>query len=114
MYFNSELATSIAYSRQATAQGLEPNISYTLVQFNDPWPGAPAEDLATVMASPAGTVAIPTMDYELDRDLVGESGKMWLVPTTHIDRDGDVMLEFVVAAYLFEYEAIVYDDTDVP
>jgi hypothetical protein len=94
------------------AWGLDPGASYTVIQFIDPWPGAPATDLATGIVDDAGSLMIPETAYELDRDLDTVNGKVWLVPSAFVDTTADMMVTWDVTSILFELDFVVYDDTD--
>ena len=97
------------------AIGLDPGDTYVLLQYIDPWPGYPAVDIApTATVAADGTLSIPWSSYELDRDLDATNGKVWLVPSSMVDTAADTMTTWDVAAILFEYDFIIYDDTDIP
>jgi len=95
-----------------TTDGLEASTSYTLVQYNDPWPGFPAEDLATVTTDGDGKAVLSWRSVDLGRDL--SSAKMWFVPTTFVDARDDEMTGWSTARFLLEYSGVTYDDTDIP
>ncbi len=95
------------------AQSLPPNSTYVLVQFNDPWPGTPAEDLATVLTDVNGDIALGWTEYELNRDLLTGEPKIWLVPDGHVDTTQDQFTQYVPAEYLFETDLLSFDDTDI-
>jgi hypothetical protein len=94
--------------------GLSPGAAYTVVQYIDPWPGAPATDLAAATVDGSGMVSIPWSSYELNRDLTTTTGKVWLVPSAFIDTAAHTMVTWDVTAILFESDFVIYDDTDVP
>jgi len=103
-----------AFRFHVEAMGLAPGQDYTLVQYIDPWPGAPATDIGAATVDSTGLLVIPWSSYELDRDLTTTTGKLWLVPSAMIDPVADVLLTWDVTAILFELDFVVYDDTDVP
>ena len=84
------------------------------MQYSDPWPGSPAEDIATVTTDSSGDTDIDWTSHEFDRDLLTGTSRMWFVSTTYVDRTDDTMVDIDYASFLFEYEPIMYDDTDVP
>ena len=102
------------FSFRVDVSGLTPGNAYTLIQYNEPWPGAPATDLAAATVDGTGALSIPWSSYELGRDLTATNGRLWLVPTSFIDTNADVMVTWDVTAILFELDFVIYDDTDVP
>jgi hypothetical protein len=95
------------------AWGLDPGASITVIQYIDPYPGAPATDIAAGIVDGAGYFVIPETAYELNRDLDTVNGKVWLVPSALVDTAADMFLAWDVTAILFELDFVVYDDTDV-
>lgn len=95
------------------AWGLDPGASLTVIQFIDPYPGAPAIDIAAGVVDGAGNLVIPDTSFELDRDLDTVNGKVWLVPSLLVDTGADMFVAWDVNAILFELDFVVYDDTDI-
>jgi hypothetical protein len=95
------------------AQGLPAATSYLLVQFNDPWPGVPAEDIASFTSSATGTINQDWTEYEFNRDLLGGEKKLWLVLDGHVDTANDEFNTWSPNDYLFEVDFLSYDDTDI-
>lgn len=95
------------------AEGLPPATSYLLVQFNDPWPGVPAEDIAAVTTDGAGDVTLDWTEYEFNRDLLTGEPKIWLVLDGHVDTANDEFTSWSPNNYLFEVDFLSYDDTDL-
>jgi hypothetical protein len=95
------------------AQGLPANTDYLLVQFNDPWPGVPAEDIASVTSGNAGDITLDWTEYEFNRDLLSGEPKVWLVLAGHVDVVNDEFTTWSPTNYLFEVDFLSYDDTDL-
>jgi hypothetical protein len=95
------------------AESLPAGSAYVLVQFNDPWPGTPAEDLVNVTTDDSGTITLGWTEYELNRDLLTGEPKIWLVPAGHMDPDLHVFTQWSPTEYLFEIDFLSYDDTDI-
>ncbi len=95
------------------AQGLPPGTAYLIVQFNDPWPGVPAEDIASVMSNDLGNITLDWTEYELNRDLLSGEPKLWLVLAGHVDTANDEFTTWSPTDYLFEIDFLNYDDTDL-
>jgi hypothetical protein len=95
------------------AQGLPPSTAYLLVQFNDPWPGVPAEDIAAVMSNDAGGITLGWTEHEFNRDMLTGEPKIWLVSAAHVDTNNDEFTSWSPTEYLFEIDFLNYDDTDI-
>jgi hypothetical protein len=95
------------------AHDLDPG-EYSLISYTDPWPGTPAIELARGAVATDGTLAWDWREREMNRDLTDLSGKVWLVPSAHLDTTAMQMTVWMPAIYLFEDTFITYDDTDVP
>ena len=88
--------------------GLEPGAEYSLIIYNDPWPGTGSVLLASGTACEYGNIHLAG-SIELGADLA--DAKIWLVLSS--DFDGSQMVGWNPTEYLFEYDLISYDDTDV-
>lgn len=96
--------------------GLEPDMEYTLIYYPDPWPGDGLICFGSGIADFEGDVHIKG---HLDTgDLPGAfdenpGAKIWLVLTADVDCIGQSMIGWNPVEYLFEYELITFDDTDM-
>lgn len=99
--------------------GVEPETDYTLIYYVDPWPGNnPGALIANGTSDEHGDLHL-TGSVELNMDLPDPDdknyddggAKIWLVLSS--DYDGTKMIGWNPADYLFEYNLITYDDTDV-
>ena len=90
--------------------GLQANTAYSLIVYDEPWPGNnPGALLASGTSNGGGNIHLAG-SVDLGRDLSG--AKIWLV--TSSDYDGAKMTGWNPGNYLFEHNLISYDDTDVP
>jgi len=100
--------------------GLKSGISYTLIYYPDPWPGAGLVCLGSAVANGKGDVHIKgklegLCDLPADYDENSKCGaKIWLVLTDDIDASADPMQmkAWNPGEYLFEYDLIRYDNPD--
>ncbi len=100
--------------------GLEPGVSYSLIYYPDPWPGAGLVCLGSGIANDEGNVHIKDKledlcDLPADYDENYEYGaKIWLVLTDDIDESVEPvqMKGWNPGEYLFEYDLIRYDNPD--
>lgn len=79
--------------------GLVPGMSYTLINYVDPWPGTPATFLAGGTANSDGDLHLAG-----SANLAG-SGKIWLVLSNDVNC-GVGMTGWNPTEYLFEYDLI--------
>lgn len=81
--------------------GLEPNTAYTLISYNDPWPGNPV-CLAGGTSNNGGNINLAGC---VD---VGKSEgiKIWLVLTSDVNCDIPAMTAWNPTEYLFEHNLI--------
>ena len=101
---------------------LEPESSYTLLYYPDPWPGEGLICLGEGMSNECGDVHIKaklnTCDLPAPFDDNYEDGaKIWLVLSDDVDCEGDDLVAPQMTGwnpmeYLFEYDLITFDDTD--
>ena len=98
--------------------GLEPDTSYTLIYYADPWPGTGGTDITSGTPNAEGDLHLMgsfnlgNMPIEADENSLG--AKIWLVLSDDYDAENDEMEGWNPAEYLFEYDLITYDDTDAP
>lgn len=78
--------------------GLEPNTDYTLIRYLDPWPGSPV-CLAAGTSNNGGEI-------HLSGDLLPGGRKVWLVLTSDVDCDSQIMAGWDPTRYLFENNLI--------
>lgn len=78
--------------------GLESGVSYSLIVYNDPWPGAPITIIGTATANRGGNVNIAGALG------AGNYAKIWLVLTSDVTPSG--MIGWHPGEYLFEHNAI--------
>ncbi len=102
---------------------LPPKVDYTLIYYPDPWPGAGLICLGSNQTNRAGNIQIHgrkdigtglPADDDANYKPISPSGavgaKIWLVPSADVRCDnGAAMLGWNPAAYLFEYNLIVYE-----
>jgi hypothetical protein len=97
---------------------LDPDTDYSLIYYADPWPGDnPGALIASGRSNEDGNIHLAG-STDLDMDLPDpndanypDGAKIWLVLSD--DYDGTKITAWNPAEYLFEYELITYDDTDV-
>lgn len=120
--YYSPMGDEFAYCLQA--YGLTPNTDYSLIYYADPWDGAGGCLIAIGKSSLdlAGILfLIGEVDLGLDIPVLGDDnyptgGKIWLVlasdySTTTPSALGN-MTAWQPTEYLFEYDLIIYNDTD--
>ena len=96
--------------------GLEPDMEYTLIYYPDPWPGDGLICFGSGIADFEGDVHIK--GHLETGDLPGAfdenpGAKIWLALTADVDCIGQNMVGWNPGEYLFEYELITFDDTDM-
>jgi hypothetical protein len=103
--------------------GLEPDTSYTLIYYADPWPGNnPGAYIASGTSDNDGNIHLAG-SVDLGTDIPNPSdgnyplgGKIWLVLSNDYNSGNaqtGPMTGWNPTEYLFEYDLIKYDDTDV-
>lgn len=96
---------------------LEPDTSYTLMYYPDPWPGDGLICLGEGMTDEFGDVHIRALVNTCDLpasfdDNYADGAKIWLVLSDDVDCENMNMVGWNPTEYLFEYELITFDDTD--
>jgi hypothetical protein len=96
---------------------LEPGYDYTLIYYPDPWPGAGLICIGEGTADIDGNVhiqgSVDTGDMpSMDDDNFEAGAKIWLVLSGDVDCIGASMIGWNPIEYLFEYDLIMFDDTD--
>ena len=97
--------------------GLEAGVDYTLIYYADPWPGDnPGASIASGTTNSFGDIHLMgskelNMDLPTPPDTNLLGAKIWLVLSS--DYDGSKMVGWTPAEYLFEYNLITFDDTDL-
>lgn len=96
---------------------LEPGYGYTLIYYPDPWPGAGLICLGDAIADVGGNVhiqgSVDTGDMPSMNDENFDTGaKIWLVLSDDVDCMMAGMIGWNPTEYLFEYDLILFDDTD--
>jgi len=97
--------------------GLEAGEGYCLIYYPDPWPGNDLICLGSGIANKGGNVhikgSVNTGDLPAEDDAnVNEGAKIWLVLSDDVDCDEQKMIGWDPTEYLFEYDLIIFDDTD--
>jgi hypothetical protein len=93
------------------ATGLEQYTWYSLIVYDDPYPGNnPGTLLAKVRSDFFGDLSF-SGSKEINRDIV--NSKIWLVKSSDYDAATNSMIAFNPSEYLFENNLISYDDTDI-
>ncbi len=100
--------------------GLEVGANYTLLYYADPWPGNnPGALIASGTVNDEGNIHLAgSLDLGMDLPHPGDGNypdgaKIWLVLSDDYDETTCQMTGWNPAEYLFEYDLISYDDTDV-
>ena len=99
--------------------GLEPSSEYTLIYYPDPWPGTGLLCLGSGTANNGGNVhiaaSVDTGDLPFEtEDNYPDGAKIWLVLSADVDCENQVFNNvWNPTEYLFEYDLITFDDTDV-
>ena len=95
--------------------GLETGYEYKLIYYPDPWPGNGLICLGSGTANAEGDVHIKgsadTGDLPADYD-ENDGAKIWLVLADDVDCVNQKMIGWNPTEYLFEYDLIIFDDTD--
>ena len=100
--------------------GLEPGYEYTLIYYPDPWPGNELICLGSGTANDDGDVHIMGSEDTGDLPIAADTNpgaKIWLVLSDDVDcsaRSWALPWAWNPSEYLFEYDLITFDDTDVP
>jgi len=96
---------------------LEPDLSYTLIYYPDPWPGNGLICLGEGVADEYGDVHIQnevdtgSLPAEWD-DNYGDGAKIWLVASDDVDCDMEYMIGWNPTEYLFEYQLMSFTQTE--
>ena len=92
--------------------GLEAGIDYTLIYYPDPWPGDGLICLGSGTVNDEGNIHIAdSVDIGGDLPISGDTNagaKIWLVLTSDVDCDGQLMIGWSPDDYLFEYDLITF------
>jgi hypothetical protein len=96
---------------------LEPGYGYSLIYYPDPWPGTGLVCLGDAIADVDGNVhiqgSVDTGDMPSMNDENFDIGaKIWLVLSDDVDCIMAGMIGWNPTEYLFEYDLILFDDTD--
>jgi len=100
--------------------GLEVGANYTLIYYADPWPGNnPGALIANGTANDEGNIHLAgSLDLGMDLPDSGDGNypdgaKVWLVLSDDYDGATCQMTGWNPTEYLFEYDLISYNDTDI-
>ena len=100
--------------------GLEVGANYTLIYYADPWPGNnPGALIANGTANDEGNIHLAgSLDLGMDLPDSGDGNypdgaKVWLVLSDDYDGATCQMTGWNPTEYLFEYDLITYNDTDI-
>ncbi len=97
--------------------GLEAGMDYALIYYPDPWPGSGliclGEDTADIDGNVHIKNTVDTGDLPAMNDgNYPDGAKIWLVLTSDVDCMTQAMIGWNPVEYLFEYDLIIFDDTD--
>jgi len=96
---------------------LEAGWDYTLIYYPDPWPGTGLICLGYGTANDDGDVhimgSVNTGDLPIEADS-NTGAKIWLIVSSDLDCNTGTWSAWRATEYLFEYDLITFDDTDVP
>ncbi|MBA7494309.1 hypothetical protein ES702_04884 [subsurface metagenome] len=100
---------------------LQPYTDYSLIYYADPWPGNnPGALIASGTSNEGGDIHLMGQ-AELGMDLPDaadanypDGAKIWLVLSSDYDAVDKMMTGWNPTEYLFEYQFISYDDTNIP
>lgn len=108
------------FSNSLVAQNLKPNTDYSLIYYADPWPGNHPGALLGEGTSDANGNLIITGNPDLGMDLphsadanYSEGAKIWLVLSNDYNSTLKKMTKWHPDDYLFEYNLIKYNDTEI-
>ena len=97
--------------------GLVEGTEYTLIYYPDPWPGSGLICLGEGTVNEEGDIhiaeSLDTGDLPIATD-ENSGAKIWLVLSDDVDCENAEMIGWTPIEYLFEYDLITFDDTDVP
>ncbi len=97
--------------------GLTPGENYTLIYYPDPWPGTGLICLGSGTAKGRGNVhiaeSVNTGDLPIAGDTNAPGAKIWLIRDDDLDCDTGAWSAWNADQYLFEFELITFEDTDV-
>jgi len=103
-----------------TAQGLNPNTDYSLIYYADPWPGNhPGALIGSGTSDDSGNLNLagnPDLNMDLphpDDANYSTGAKIWLVLSSDYDSANNKLTAWNQTEYLFEYNLITYDDTNI-
>jgi len=96
--------------------GLEIGLDYTLIYYPDGWPGEGLICLGSGIVNDEGNIhiaeSVPTGDLPIEADdNYPDGAKIWLVLTSDVDCDGQLMTGWTPIEYLFEYDLITFEYT---
>jgi hypothetical protein len=96
---------------------LQEGAGYTLIYYPDPWPGQNLICLGSDTVNNGGNVhikeSVDTCDLPSEDDANYPDGaKVWLVLSEDVDCQEKRMVGWNPTEYLFEYQLILFDDTD--
>lgn len=100
--------------------GLEADTEYSFIYYADPWPGDnPGALIASGTTNRGGVInLVGSVDLGMDLpdpddENYEDGAKIWLVLSDDYDEENTEMVAWNPTEYLFEYDLITYDDTDV-
>jgi predicted ribosomally synthesized peptide with SipW-like signal peptide len=111
----SYVTASESFDYDLEVRGLNPDTSYSLVYYKDPWPGTGGKTVGAFTTDGdgnwvgAGSVDLGT-DLPAAGDENGAGAKLWVVLSS--DWSTDHMTGWNPEEYLFEEMLVAYDDTD--
>jgi len=116
--FNPAAAT---FDFTLTATGLTPGISYSLIYYADGWPGNhPGALIWSGLTNGSGDISYSgsinlSMDLPTAPDTNALGAKIWLIPSSAYSVGTNSVTTWPYdQSWLFEYNLIQYNDTDIP
>lgn len=104
-----------AFNFVFNGHGLESGSDYCLIYYPDPWPGEGLICLGSGTVNEEGNIhiagTVDTGDLPAESD-ENEGAKIWLVLSSDVDCENQLMIGWNPTEYLFEYDLISFNADD--